>query len=93
MILSRPLGVAGHPLNESGIIITRSKDGDCLYSKWDPTFKITKLDMFNWELEFESRFQFIGGTGKYSDLKESGTCRGERTPIEDPAKCEGEWEY
>jgi hypothetical protein len=49
--------------------------------------------MLNWELEFESRFQFTGGTGKYSALKGSGTCRGKRTPIEDPAKCEGEWEY
>jgi hypothetical protein len=91
--LSLPLGVAGHPLNEREIIVTRSKGGDGLYSKWESTFKIMKLDMLNWEFEFESRFQFTGGTGKYSDLKGSGTCRGKRTPIEDPAKCEGEWEY
>ena len=85
--------VAGHPLNERGIIITLSKDGDFLYSKWESTFKITNRDMLNWEFESESRFQFIGGTGKYSDIQGTGTCRGKRTPREDSAKCEGEWEF
>jgi hypothetical protein len=84
--------VAGHPLNERGINITRTKDGDCFYSKWESTLKITKFEMLNWEFESESNFQFIGGTGKYSDIKGSGTCRGKRTPREDSSKCEGEWE-
>ena len=84
---------AGHPLTERGITIARSKDGDCLYFKWESTFKITKFDMLNWEFESKSQVQFIGGTGKYSDLRGSGNCRGKRTPKEDSAKCEGEWEY
>jgi hypothetical protein len=85
--------IAGHPLYERGIRITRAKDGDCLYSKWESTFKITKFDMINWEFESESKFQFIGGTGKYNDIKGGGTCRGKRTPREENSKCEGEWEY
>jgi len=85
--------VAGHPLNERGIIITRTKDGDCIYAKWESIFKRTKIDMLSVEFESESRVQFIGGTGKFSDIKGSGTCRGKRTPKEDTAKCEGEWEY
>ena len=83
--------VAGHPLSERGISITRTKDGDCFYSKWESTLKITNFDMLNWEFESESRFQIIGGTGKYSDIKGSGICRGKRTPREDNSKCEGEW--
>ena len=63
--------VAGHPLNESAIIITRSKDGDCIYAKWESIFKRTKVDMLSVEFESESSFQFIGGTGKFSDIKGS----------------------
>lgn len=85
--------VAGHPLNERAIIITRSKDGDCIYAKWESIFKRTKVDMLSVEFESESSFRFIGGTGKFSDIKGSGTCRGKRTPKEDTSKCEGESEY
>ena len=84
--------VAGHPMNERGISITRTKDGDCLYTKWESILKITKMDMLNWEFGSELRFEVIGGTGKYSDMKGIGTCRGKRTPREDTSKCEGEWE-
>ncbi|MBP1717448.1 MAG: hypothetical protein H6Q43_886 [Deltaproteobacteria bacterium] len=83
----------GYPPNERGITITRTKEGHCLYSKWESTIKGQKWERANWEAESEIRFQFIGGTGKYSDLRGSGTCRGKRTPKEDRAKCEGEWEY
>jgi len=85
--------VAGHPLNERGIIITRSKDGDCIYAKWESIFKRTKVDMLSVEFDSESSFQYIGGTGKFSDIKGNGTCRGKRTPREDTSKCEGEWQY
>jgi hypothetical protein len=83
----------GYGTNERGITITRSKDGDCFYSKWESTLRVIKRDIVNWESESESRFQFIGGTGKYSEIKGGGACKGKRTPKEDTAKCEGEWEF
>ena len=83
----------GYGSIERGITITRGKNGDCFYTAWESTFRITKRDLVNWETESESKFQFIGGTGKYNEIKGRGTCRGKRTPKEDTAKCEGEWEY
>jgi len=83
----------GYGSSERGITITRSKDGDCFYTKWESAFRVIKRDIGNVEYESESKFQFIGGTGKYNEIKGGGTCRGKRTPKEDSAKCEGEWEY
>jgi hypothetical protein len=85
--------VVGHPLNERGITVTRTKNGEYLYSKWESTMKLKWQDMANWEGDSEIRFQFLGGTGKYSDLRGGGTCIGKRTPKEDAARCEGELEY
>jgi len=82
-----------YTLIERGITVTRSKDGDRFYTRWESILKTSKPDTVNWELESESSFQFIGGNGKYVDIKGGGTCRGKRTPKEDLAKCEGEWEY
>ena len=83
----------GHGVNEKGITITRSKNGDCFYTTWESAFRVIKRDLVNWESESESKFQFIGGTGKYNQIKGGGTCKGKRTPKEDSAKCEGEWEF
>ena len=85
--------VIGHPLNERGITVTRTKDGEYLYTKWESTMKLKWRDMANWEGDSEMRFQFIGGTGKNSALRGGGTCIGKRTPKEDTAKCEGELEF
>jgi hypothetical protein len=82
-----------YTLIERGITVTRNKDGDRFYTRWESILKTSKPDNVNWELESESSFQFIGGNGKYVDIKGGGTCRGKRTPKEDTAKCEGEWEY
>lgn len=82
-----------YALIERGITVTQTKDGDRFYTRWESILKTSKPDTVNWELESESSFQFIGGNGKYVDIKGGGTCRGKRTPKEDLAKCEGEWEY
>lgn len=91
--LSDQLNGLQYTLTENGLTVTRSKDGDYFYSRWESILKTTKQDLANWELDSESSFQFIGGTGKYVGIKGGGTCRGKRTPKEDLAKCEGEWEY
>jgi hypothetical protein len=82
-----------YTLIERGITVTQTKDGDRFYTRWESILKTSKPDTVNWELESETSFQFIGGNGKYVDIKGGGTCRGKRTPKEDISKCEGEWEY
>ena len=76
-----------------GYSITRSKDGDCTYAKWEATWAVTVADFVNWEVGGESKFQIIGGTGKYLDAKGNGTCQFKTTPTSETMKCEGEWEY
>ena len=82
-----------YTLIERGITVTQTKDGDRFYTRWESILKTSKPDTVNWELESELSFQFIGGNGKYVDIKGGGACQGKRTPKEDTAKCEGEWEY
>ena len=83
----------GKSMTERAITITRTKGGDCFYSNRDSAFRYVKTDVLFKEYESESTFQFIGGTGKYEDIKGGGTCRGKVTAKEVTLKCEGEWEY
>ena len=83
----------GRSMNEKAVTITRTKNGDCLYSNRDSTFKLIKEEIVSKVYESESAFQFIGGTGKYEEIKGGGTCRGKASPKEITSKCEGEWEF
>jgi hypothetical protein len=76
-----------------GYTITKSKAGDCFYSKWESTWSVVTLAHADWETNEEVRFQIIGGTGKYSNAKGNGSCQSKGTPKGVNAKCEGEWEY
>ena len=83
----------GHVGTERGYTITRSKDGDCFYSRYESTFKVIRKEFPKTETDSSSKHQFIRGTGKYSDLTGGYSCIGKKTEKEDTAKCEGEWEY
>jgi hypothetical protein len=83
----------GHAGTERGFTVTRSKDGDYFYSRYEATFKVDKTKWPKSEIESSSKHQFIGGTGKYSEMKGSYSCQGKKTAKEDTAKCEGEWEF
>ena len=76
-----------------GYTITKSKDGDCFYSKWESTWGVINLEHANWETNEEVKFQIIGGTGKYTNAKGSGSCQSKGNPKGVNAKCEGEWEF
>ena len=76
-----------------GYIVTRSKDEDCYYAKFQATGIMTVSSGMDWEMETESKFQIFGGTGKYLGVKGSGVCKGKLTPNGVIEKCEGEWEY
>ena len=79
--------------NSSGYNIGKSKDGDFFYYKWQSTGLVTVPHETNWEVEYNKKIQFIGGTGKYRTLKGTATCKGTITPAGHAEKCEGEWEY
>jgi hypothetical protein len=83
----------GHVGTERGYTITRSKDGDCFYSRYESTFKVIRKEFPKTETDSLLRHQFIGGTGKYSDIKGGYSCQGKKAEKEDTAKCEGEWEF
>lgn len=83
----------GHVGTERGYTVTRSKDGDCFYSTYESTFKVIRKEFPKTERHSSSKHQFIGGTGKYSEMKGSYSCQGIKTEKEDTAKCEGEWEF
>jgi hypothetical protein len=83
----------GHVGTERGYTITRTKDGDCFYSRYDSTFKVIRKQFPKTETDSISKHQFIRGTGKYSDLTGSYSCTAKKTEKEETAKCEGEWEY
>ncbi len=76
-----------------GYTISKSKEGDCIYSKWDSTWSVTTLAHADWMVNEEVKFQIIGGTGKYSSAKGTGSCQSKRTPKGRNVKCEGELEF
>jgi hypothetical protein len=76
-----------------GYTVTRSKDGDSYYVRWESTWRLTVAHPTDWVTEVESKFQIFGGTGKYLNAKGSGICRSKGTAQGETAKCEGEWEY
>jgi hypothetical protein len=76
-----------------GYTVTRTKGGDCYYTRWEATWRLTVADFYNWVSESESKFQIFGGTGKYLNAKGSGICRSKATAQGETAKCEGEWEF
>jgi hypothetical protein len=84
----------GQPGTERGYTITRTKDGDYFYSRYESTFKVIRKDFPKPEIESSSKHQFIGGTGKYADIKGSYSCQGKTTTDKEVTpKCEGEWEF
>jgi hypothetical protein len=76
-----------------GYTVTRNKDGDCYYGRWEATWRVTVAHLTDWVSEAESKFQIFGGTGKYLNAKGSGICRSKATAQGETAKCEGELEY
>src|SRR5215831_14708739 len=53
--------------------ITRS--GDEIYQKWEGSHKTIVRDGA-WESTFQGTFQYVGGTGKFKNIRGSGTYRG-----------------
>jgi hypothetical protein len=70
------------------------KNGDTEYGLYEGTFKTTFKEDGSWETTtWEGTFKVIGGTGKFKNIKGSGTYRGKATAEGASTEFEGEVEY
>jgi hypothetical protein len=78
-----------------GYYTNRLKNGDTEYGSFEGTFKSTFKEDGSWEMTmWEGIYKVIGGTGKFKNIKGSGTYRGKATAEEGAlTEFEGEVEY
>jgi hypothetical protein len=70
------------------------KDGDTDYGTYEATVKTTVKEDGSWEATtWEATWKMHGGTGKFKNIKGSGTTRGKATAQESSEEFEGEVEY
>ena len=63
-----------------GVEIDIFSNGDTAINKFEGTHKIITKEDGTWEVNYEGRFEFVGGTGHFKNLKGQGTYRGHITP-------------
>jgi len=69
------------------------KDGDTDYGTYEGTHKTTVKEDGSWETTWENTWKDTGGTGKFKNIKGSGTSRGKATAEGALEEFEGEVEY
>jgi hypothetical protein len=69
------------------------KNGDTDYGTYEGTHKTTVKEDGSWETTWESTYKVTGGTGKFKNIKGSGTDRGKATAEGAIGEWEGEREY
>ena len=85
--------VAGTGTNR-GYFVRHYKNGDTEYGTYEGTHKSTfKEDGSFLEATWEGTYKVIGGTGKFKNIKGSGTARGKATAEGASTDWEGEIEY
>jgi len=85
--------VIGHVGVERGYTITRTKDGDVFYSRYESTYKVIRKEWPKKEVQSSEKHQIFGGFQKFDSVTGSYSCHGTTTEKEQTIKCEGEWEY
>jgi hypothetical protein len=63
-----------------GYAVSVPKDGDQFYTRYEGTHRVITKEGGAWEVPFEGRIQFTGGTGRYKNLKGDMRYRGMATP-------------
>ena len=69
------------------------KNGDIDYGTYEGTHKTTVKEDGSWETTWEGTWKSLGGTGKFKNIKGSGTVRGKATAQGASEEFEGEVEY
>jgi hypothetical protein len=79
---------------ERGYTITRTKDGDVFYSRYEGTFKVIRKDFPKTEKQSSSKHQIFGGVKKFDGVNGSYSCDAIMNENkEEIVKCQGEWEF
>ena len=79
---------------QRGYYVRHYKNGDIDYGTLEGTFKTTNKEDGSWETTtWEGTFKVTGGTGKFKNIKGSGTYRGKATAEGASTDWEGEVEY
>jgi hypothetical protein len=63
-----------------GVEIDVFSDGDTAINVYEGTHKVTTKEGGAWEVNYEGKFEFAGGTGRFKNLKGQGTYKGHITP-------------
>jgi hypothetical protein len=63
-----------------GYTISNYENGDQTYQKWEGTHQTAVKENGGWESKYEGTYQFLGGTGKFENIKGNGVYRGTITP-------------
>jgi hypothetical protein len=69
------------------------KGGDRNFFSYDGTHRTLTKDDKSWEVPFEGKVQWTGGTGRFKELKGFATYRGLVTPAGGASNWEGVVEY
>ena len=77
----------------SGYYRRLHKNGDIDYGTYEGTHKTSVKEDGSWETTWEGAWKTHGGTGKFKNIKGSGTGRGKATAQESFTEWEGEVEY
>ena len=62
-----------------GYTVSHYMNGDKTYQKWEGTHKTTVKENAEWQVDYEGKYQFVGGTGKFKEIKGSGVYKGSHT--------------
>ena len=74
--------------NQTGYYFDTHEDGSTSYGTFQATVKTNSQADGSWEATWECAFQYLGGSGKFKNLKGNGTCKG-KVSSKEPAREEG----
>ena len=63
-----------------GVEIDVFSNGDTAINNYEGTHKVTTKADGTWEVNYEGKYEFVGGTGRFKDIKGHGAYRGHITP-------------
>lgn len=76
-----------------GYTVSIYENGDQTFQKWEGTHKTTIIENGGWESKYEGTYKYLGGTGKFENIKGEGVYRGKITPIDRTEEGEATVEY
>ena len=76
-----------------GYTVSNYKDGDKTFGKYEGAHKTTVKENGAWEVNYEGKYQFTGGTGRFENIKGSGVYKGTITAkgLTEEGECEVEY--